>query len=609
MLLSPVWPFTKTTSAAMRLRGRDRFAVVAVSAAIAYGLIWSLISIAKLDTYHATVYDLGVSSYLLWSVFHGHFVMVPEKAIYLLLAPFYYIYPSQAALLTFQSFWIGAGAVPIYLMAKRFLRGREALTVALGYLLYFPIAGINWFDFHFMALFPTLFFTGLYFRMSGRAWPSAIFLGLSCTTDALAPVVVALAGCILIYDDRRLNCGRVPVFPRDNDRISMRFDAALAALPVLFLSGVVVIFGPDTLLKYVPFRLTLYAAASALSYDLSWKLFFLALPILPLIVFARKSSVLMLLSVPYSLFALFSTDLNNFTPYYYQYAAMYAPGYLLAAILGMTKMKGKTISVSTKRKISVKPASLFITLILVSGAFLLPYSPANAYLPKPPDGNYLFLHNVMPGAVDNELSEMISLIPRNASVLMQNNMPSLAQRANSTIPGVYRGNYLPDYVITDPHSRFFYVNINGSTEGDMLYWVNTLFSTGMYGIMAEAGNCILLAKGYTGAIRYFVPYSAKQSMQIGHGGDPIFRLCLANGLYELNLSGPSSATLFIRMYGRTLIANTTGTSELSNGVSVVVSTDIGSVYSFVSVAVGHVSSNTSCVISLTQSSWLQNLQT
>ena len=127
--------------------------------------------------------------------------------------------------------------------------------------------------------------------------------------------------------------------------------------------------------------------------------------------------------------------------------------------------------------------------------------------------------------------------------------------------------------------------------------------------MAEAGNCILLAKGYTGAIRYFIPYSAKQSMQIGHGGDPFFQLCLANGLYELNLSGPGSTTLLIHMNGTKVSANTTGTSELSNGVSVVVSTDIGSVYSFVSVAVGHVSSNTSCVISLTQSSWLQNRQT
>ncbi len=605
MPASLVHAFSRLKNAVTGFIRADRFALIASAAVIAYGIVWSLISTAKLYTYHATVFDLGVSSYLLWSVFHGHFVVVPEKAIYLLLAPFYYIYPSQAALLTFQSFWIGSGALPLYLIAKRIVREREALMVSIAYLLYFPVAGINWFDFHFMALFPTLFFTGLYFRMTGRAGPSAIFLGLSCLTDALAPVVVTIAGCILLYEDCKIRIGKVTILPRDNTRISMRYDAAVAILPLLLMLAIAAAFGASTLLKYVPFSLSPGAEVTALSYDILWKLFFIVLPILPFVAFTRKSALFLLLSVPYSLFAIFSTDLNNFTPYYYQYAALYAPGYMLAALLGLAGMKERSLRISGICRIKVKPAALFVALVMISGAFLLPYSPANAILPKPPGGNYLFLHNVLPESVDNELTKMIALIPSNASVLMQNNMPLLAQRVNSTIPGVYKGNYLPDYVVTDPHSRFFYVNINGSTKGDMLYWVNSLFSTGRYGIMAEAGNCVLLAKDYTGPMQYFMPYTAKQSMPVEHGTDPAFQTYLANGLYELNLSGPNYATLLFRLNGTASGAGRSGTYLLSNGISVVISVERGSMYSFVSVAASGAASNTSFTLSLTQAAILQ----
>ncbi len=591
---------SRVTSVVFRVHGIDRPAAVVTAAAIVYGVAWSLISISKLNTYHATVFDLGVSSFLLWSVFHGHFVLVPEKSVYLLLAPFYYLYPRQAALLVFQSFWIGAGSLPLYFIAKRVTGSNGALAVSMGYLLYFPVAGINWFDFHFMALFPTLFLTGLYFRMSGRVLPSAVFLALSCTTDALAPAIVAIAGCILTYDDWRIGRGRTALFPRDNRRIPMRYDAAVVMLPVLFLAGLAAAFGPDTLLKYIPFRLSLQGAATAFSFDLPWKVYFLALPILPLVVFIRRSPVFLLLSVPYSLFALFSTDLNNFTPYYYQYAALYAPGYVLAALLGMAGMSDRKFRIIRRKRISAKPATVFLALVLIAGAFLLPYSPLNAYMARPPEGNYLFLHNVLPNRVDRNLTEMLELIPSNASVLMQNNMPELAQRSNFTVPGVYKGNYLPAYIVTDPHSRFFYVNMNGSTKGDMLYWINRLFSTGHYGIIAEAGNCILARRGYTGPVEYFVPYATSRSVTGTGATDTSFQMYLANGVYELNLTGPHSAVAHLTLNVAHFNNDRSGTAGFVNGTSVTLSVQSGSVYSLVSIALTPGTTPASFAVSITQ---------
>ena len=602
MLFSSTSLVSKATSAFRRFGKTGRFGAIVAAAATVYGLVWSLISITKLNTYHATVFDLGVSSYLMWSVFHGHFALVPEKAIYLLIAPFYYLYPAQAALLVLQSFWIGLGSVPVYLMAKRIIGQKGAVIASLGYLLYFPLAGIDWFDFHFMALFPTLFFTALYFRMAGKRIPSALFFVLSCTTDALAPVIVATAGCILTIDDHRIEHGKSPMFPRDNERISMRYDAAVAIFPVLFLSGIVALFGAGTLLKYIPFQLSLSSAVSAFSFDLLWKLLFLLIPVLPLSLFARKNPIFLLLSVPYDIFALFSTDINNFTPYYYQYAALYAPGLVLAALLSLGKMKDLQIFFShSRKKFIVKPATLFITFIVVSGAFLLPYSPANAYMPAPPGGNYLFLHNVLPNSVDEELTKMIALIPPNASVLMQNNMPQLTQRANFTIPGVYKGGYLPGYIVTDPHSRFFYVNINGSTKGDMLYWVNRLFATGQYGVMAEAGNCIMLAKGYSGPMKYFVPYAAYQPLAKTQGSYQGFQTYLADGVYEFNLASAHSGNVLFHMNFELLITSRSGTIELNSSTYASITVESGSIYSLLSITISQSEVYVPYVISITQS--------
>ena len=73
---------------------------------VIYSIVYSYITVAKYDAYNATIFDLGVNANLLYGVFHGGVSLSPNspyfintgKMVYLVLAPFYNIYPHEQAL-------------------------------------------------------------------------------------------------------------------------------------------------------------------------------------------------------------------------------------------------------------------------------------------------------------------------------------------------------------------------------------------------------------------------------------------------------------------------------------------------------------------------------
>jgi uncharacterized membrane protein len=93
----------------------------------------------------------------------GHF-----DPILVLLSPLFLLYPYAETLLVLQTIWLASGAIAVYLLALRHVRHRGA-AVALGiaYLLYPALHGVNFFDFHSVALCIPLFVWLLYFLEGG----------------------------------------------------------------------------------------------------------------------------------------------------------------------------------------------------------------------------------------------------------------------------------------------------------------------------------------------------------------------------------------------------------------------------------------------------------
>ncbi|HEX7670759.1 MAG TPA: DUF2079 domain-containing protein, partial [Polyangiaceae bacterium] len=104
----------------------------------------------------------------------GHF-----DPLLVLLSPTFLIYPFAETLLVLQTLWLASGAIPVYLLGRHHVGHRGAgVALALAYLAYPALHGVNLFDFHSIALCipPLLWF--LYFLEQERAGAAYLTLGL-----------------------------------------------------------------------------------------------------------------------------------------------------------------------------------------------------------------------------------------------------------------------------------------------------------------------------------------------------------------------------------------------------------------------------------------------
>ena len=162
-----------------------------------FSILSSIISYMKYISFNDSVYDLGISSYLIKNALTSP--VAYNKLIYFLMFPVYHFFPSQVGLIVFEDFFICAGSIPLYFISRKVIENRKySVIISLLWLLYFPLSGVQWFDFHFMSLFPTLFLVGFAFLIYGKYKESLIFMFLAGITDLLAPFILIFLVMILI---------------------------------------------------------------------------------------------------------------------------------------------------------------------------------------------------------------------------------------------------------------------------------------------------------------------------------------------------------------------------------------------------------------------------
>jgi uncharacterized membrane protein len=143
-----------------RVRKQGSLVVVIAAAAVfsAFFIFYTLRWHYKLRTGN---YDLSINNNLMYGGLHGEFLHSPlvfpkEPAKYLanhvklgayLFLPIYAIFPRPETLFVIQSTFIGFGAVPLYLFARRHVSEWTAAIVALAYLSYYPLHGASFSEF------------------------------------------------------------------------------------------------------------------------------------------------------------------------------------------------------------------------------------------------------------------------------------------------------------------------------------------------------------------------------------------------------------------------------------------------------------------------------
>jgi uncharacterized membrane protein len=184
-------------------------------------------AILRYETFKAGAFDLGNMDQVLWNTIHGRLFQFTNQAIdwygpptrlaihfepiILPLSLLYAFGANPNILLVFQTFALVAGALPVFLLTRRYIPEWPifASVMAAAYLLSPALMGLNIFDFHPISLAtPLLLYAILALTYKRYVW-FLIACVLACMCKEDVPLSVALLGILVIWKYKLPRLGTV----------------------------------------------------------------------------------------------------------------------------------------------------------------------------------------------------------------------------------------------------------------------------------------------------------------------------------------------------------------------------------------------------------------
>lgn len=501
-----------------------------------YVTYWTCISILKLFYFQATVFDLGISMQNLWAITHkvwtlsGLYLQFTYQGIAFILFPLQY--GGYITLLVFQTVFLGMGSFAVYYISL--LRGldKKATTIlSLSFLLYFPLSGMNWFDFHFQSLFVTIFLFGVYFYLKGNYRIASLVLfvsGLVRFPYAIFPLLFWIITGIM---DTRTVKSR-------NFKLVVIFNVVL--LSIFLIMSFVELQG-----GYIQTHTT--GNTNPLD-SLSAKLITIAAifaPLLFLPVFSRRWFPLVLPFIMLMFVA--NSSLYEFP---YLFTLQYSASFIAFVFLGLIEVLTINSTSKEKRehydrvkinapiekfrhffnkyKTGPVPKVILVILIVICITYQAAYPLSNL--------NSEHVNITSLGKLNHyetsDFYEIKGLIPKNNPyVLIQNNLPQFLPGPagfDPRIPGYigpnitqmniqennfswnfyqFHGNTPIDYLIGDLNSVTWFHNAIVPSYPSFVNITSLLLSSGHYGIVGQCGPFIAVERGYHGLPQLYKPYN------------------------------------------------------------------------------------------------------
>ena len=527
------------------IRRLSRYDILIFIGFIAYFTIWTFISLMRFYSLHAYVYDLGYKMQLGWfSLYHPYFGGITDIS-HLIVYIFFpiFLFRSYPLMLSFQSFFIGLAVFPLYLIIKiKTNRNGMAFLVGLSYLLFPLNIGLNYYDFHFMMFFPTLFLFGFLFFIRGNYKLSTFLFLLSglTTYPFLGYILIfSLVSLIEVEIKKKRDLQQHLVSREQKFLILLLF----VSIGILAIQYYIIGIGSNMLSKNPTTPVDLLAGINTKVITI---LFVIAISCFSIIL--RPKWLIYLF--PYFFLVFYS---NNYVFEFprimeFQYAPLVTPFIFLAIsdTLSISLDSNHRVEPENKRKLKLMQhrhfapimAVMLVIIIATSSIYFNPLSPIN----EKSQINFNFYSKDIPNlTIYNNLEKMISLVPTNNPYLMvQNNMPEAYPRPfypdvgilsvggggiayNSSTNSLYVYNTTSgweraniQYVLYDPLSQWAFIDgssisgllpVNNSTFQNMYNMVFELLASGKYGILAEANGMILLERGYFGPLKFYVPFN------------------------------------------------------------------------------------------------------
>jgi uncharacterized membrane protein len=513
---------------------------ILVGALVVYTLIFSYFTVLKYYTFDTYAGDLGIFEQSLWSTSQYCLFLynTPELGIHfkthfdpilLLFLPAYLVYPSPLTLLVLQSFFLSLGAVPIFYLAANNFRSRNvALLFATLYLLYPPLQGVNWYDFHPECLVP--FFLGAAFYLFEKRkyffYFLLIVLGMMCKETVT--LIVFFMGLYGLWVNRRKILTYLILAPkelaRDGGIIFSITTLGTSALWYVMASKIIESYSLTGqsyyfLWGYLGVGLLgiirnivlnpLYALQLAFT-PFQAKTFYLLVLFAPLAFLSFLNPPSLLIATPWLTASMLSLIPNYYLPIGTQYPALIIPFIFASAIYGAKNTESviKTVTqkiiksrfaeriLIKKRRlvlptftISKKPIKITLIVLLILGLSCgIAWTPLRL-------AKEVTLH-------DRILESVVQLVPPYSLVSTQNDIfPHLSHNLNAY--PVYYPEIEFEYILVDTTTVWYYIE-----PFNYANWPNPpksfssivpkLLESKEYGLIIAIDGIILLKKGYNG---------------------------------------------------------------------------------------------------------------
>jgi len=473
---------------------------------VAYATAWVALGDLRIFALRASVFDLGIFLEQGWQIYSSAYSPADVVFEFFRFGGNLVFWPVTLGglwlMVAFQAVLLGAGGVLIYWIARRHrLPTFPATALAVIYYLYFPLAGVNFTDYHVEVFLIPLFLSGFLLFLQQRYRSSLVLLLLSGVLWYPLGIFPALFGLLLLLSSlasRRLRT-RVARSHEHPSPVTGRrsrwlrwvrgwdfepppgprpwwFSAGLLAGAILMLLGGTLVVAPssvDASALAVAHATGLSPLANLPDKGLTLVLLFAPFAFLPLL-----SPRWLLFTAPYLGLVLTA----NYPGYTYPglvtdwHAFLFIPFALLGAIDGLANLRSGTswaqrlsrwLSRPRRRGLGGTPhpsipdptylrprsggrggpavAVIGVALVLTvaTSAFLTPYGPFNPTTSASFRTAELLNFN---GTIYDEFTRLADLIPRgDPSVVFQDNMPELLPRPlmpgaiGPLVPGPFGG--------------------------------------------------------------------------------------------------------------------------------------------------------------------------
>ncbi len=538
-------------------------------------IYWSHISIEKYLSLNASVWDLGVAYLTGMQFLHdplNPFILIYHSILFLIFPVFLSF--NMEYIIIFQDVSVLFGGIVLYLISKEVLKNKPAsLIFSMAYMLYPPLTGIFWFDFHYQAFFIPFYFLG-YYLFIRKMYKSSIFFFIFAGLSRFPYILlVVLTGFIFFLEEYfKLLMKR----EFSEKKLLYSLILFLISLSILLISyiGIKYIFGGGNLLNVLQNEAHYTGINNTI---LDYRIFMLFIVFFPLMGLPFLSKRFLLLYLPFLYITLWISYWGVVFPGFLhkQYSSLYVPFIFIATLEAIReyikdddrKIVFKNLDFTEILSNKTRITAVILILTVLSGLVYQPWGPFNEL--SLTDFHVNEKLNVNMERFD-ALMKIINVIPSNASILVQNNLPQVYMKVydlnvitsgmslfsqNFTYGNEYVKNgsswtkYNFNYILMDIDSIDYYIDFNYISL-TMYNISNRLFESNHYGIMTSYDGLVLLKENYYGKPLIYkgIYENINVNQTLKNKYINAYNLNLTPGIYEIKLYGKFNQTSNITLY-------------------------------------------------------------